>query len=258
MDREDAIALIDALSAKSGIIALVGAGGKKSTIHRLVQAHQAIGTPRIALAATVQTATAPRSLNVETVIIEGNAEAAITAARLQNGTFQFAGPTIKPIRFCGLSDRLIDEVHHHGGFDVTLVKADGARMRMIKAPNDHEPALPSRATTVLPVVSARALGRPLDARLAHRPERLIDILDAEIGTELTPLHVAKLLTSHAGALRRTGGAPVVPIINMVDTPERLTLSKEAASLALSMTKDFDHVVLASMTSERPLVAVVRE
>jgi probable selenium-dependent hydroxylase accessory protein YqeC len=258
MDRENATTLIDALQARSGIVALVGAGGKKSTIHRLVQAHQAIGTPRIALTATVQSAAAPRTLDVETLIIDSDAEARAAAARLENGTFHFAGPPIKPRRFGGLSEQLIQEVHCQGAFDVTLVKADGARMRLIKAPNDHEPALPSCATTVLPVVSARAFGRPLSDKLAHRPELLVDVLDVEIGMELTPLHVAKLLTSQGGALRRTGGVPVVPIINMVDNTERLALSREAALTALSMTEDFDRVVLASMTSDTPLVAVVRK
>ena len=258
MDREDAAGLIEALGAEHGIVALVGAGGKKSTIHRLVQAHQAIGTPRIALTATVQLATAPRSLGLETIIIEDNVEAALSRAKLRHGCFLFTGPPFASGRFRGLPEALIDDVHYRGAFDVTLVKADGARMRMIKAPKGHEPALPACATTVLPVVSARAFGRPLNNKLAHRPELLVEIVNAKIGTELGPLHIAKLLTSQTGALQRTGGVPVVPIINMVDTPKRLALSREAASMALSMTEDFDRIVLASMTSETPLVAVVRE
>ncbi len=258
MNRDDATTLINALGAESGIIALVGAGGKKSTIHRLVQAHHAIGTRRIALTATVQIAIAPRTLDAETLIIDGDADAAIAAANLRDGTFQFTGPPIKPRRFRGLSDDLIEDMHRRGNFDVSLVKADGARMRMIKAPNEREPALPSCATTVIPVVSARAFERSLDQKLAHRPERLADLLNIDVGTELTPFHIARLMTSQSGALRRTDGAPVVPIINMVDNADRLALSREAASMALSMTRDFKRVVLTSMTSETPLVDVVTE
>lgn len=258
MDQNDAKTLIDVLGASNGIVALVGAGGKKSTLRRLLDAHRAIGTPRVALAATVQIAAVPKALGVETLIIDGSTDMAVARTRSQEGTFLFAGPPIRPGRFRGLPGQLIDEIHRRAAFDVSLVKADGARMRMIKAPNDREPALPASTTTVLPVVSARVFGRPLNAKLVHRPERLIDILDAEIGTNLTPLHIAKLLTSQGGALRRTGGVPVVPIINMVDNAERLELSKQAASIALSMTEDFNRVVLASMTSGTPLVDVVME
>ncbi len=256
MDSSEAQTLIDTLAADKGIVALVGAGGKKSTLHRLADAHRAIGTPRIALAATVQTAAPPKSLGVETLTIDGNVDVAIEQARSHDGPFLFAGPPTKPGRFGGLPEQQIDEIHRRAAFDVSMVKADGARMRMIKAPNDREPALPKGTTTVLPVVSARVFGRPLNAKLVHRPERLIDVLDVEIGTNLTPLHIAKLLTSRKGALQRTCGIPVVPIINMVDNAERLERSKEAASMALAMTEDFDRVVLASMISESPLVDVV--
>ena len=258
MDKNTAETLLDALDAGSGIIAVVGAGGKKSTLYRLLEAHRIIGTRRIALTSTVQIATTPRSLHVEHVIVDDTIEGTTETIRRRDGALLISGPSTKPGRFNGLPASAIHDLHRQGAFDVSLVKADGARMRMIKAPNQHEPALPSCAATLLPVVSARAFGRPLDHRLAHRPERLIDVLDSEIGKEITPFHVARLLTSQDGALRRSGGLSVVPIINMVDNAERLALSREAASVALAMTLNFDRVILASMISETPLVDVVRK
>ena len=56
-----------------------------------------------------------------------------------------------------------------------LIKADGARMRMVKAPAENEPVLAPEIATVLALVSVRALGRPLDETVAHRPERVAAI-----------------------------------------------------------------------------------
>ncbi|MEZ5931323.1 MAG: selenium cofactor biosynthesis protein YqeC [Alphaproteobacteria bacterium] len=259
MDRAAAEALVDALRARSGIVAAVGAGGKKSTLYRLLEAHRALGTRRVLLTSTVQIATPPSGLGVETLIV--GADAAIADIGSRDGLWLIAGPSLKadapkPSRYGGLAEDTIPRLHRSGAFAVTLVKADGARMRMIKAPADTEPALPEGVTTVLPIVSARVFGRPLTEKLAHRPERLCQVIDAEPGIELTPRHVAHLLASPEGGLKRVGSAQVVPVITMVEGAERLAQAQEAARLALAMTERFERVVLASMTGAAPLVDVV--
>ncbi len=62
----------------------------------------------------------------------------------------YACPGDKPGRRAGASPPTIERIHREGGFAATYVKADGARMRMVKAPGADEPALPESATTVLP------------------------------------------------------------------------------------------------------------
>ncbi len=255
MDRNTAETLINALGASSGIVAAVGAGGKKSTLYRLLEAHRVIGTRRILLTSTVQIAAA--KLDIETHVIDGDdVDDVIARTNGRDGAFFIAGPGKKPGRFSGLPEALIPRLYREGPFALGLVKADGARMRMIKAPGDDEPALPDGVSTILPIVSARAFNKPLTERMVHRPERLATIIDADIGTEINPGHVARLLSSTEGALRRTGRAEIVPVINMVDRPERQAWAEEAAEMALSMTDRFKRVVLASMTSPSPLVKVV--
>ncbi|MEM8949638.1 MAG: selenium cofactor biosynthesis protein YqeC [Pseudomonadota bacterium] len=257
MEANAAADFINALEASGGIVAAVGAGGKKSTLYRLLEAHRIIGTERVLLTSTVQIAAQPKALEIETHVVEGgDTIAAVDATDGRDGAFFFAGPSEKPGRYSGLPEHLIDSVYRRAAFDVALVKADGARMRMIKAPSENEPALPDGVSTILPIVSARAFGRPLNERIAHRPERLAQVIDADIGTALTPDHVAKLLASPEGSLRRTAEARVVPIINMVDRPERQAWAEEAAEQALSMTRRFDRVILASMISPSPLVKIV--
>lgn len=258
MDPETAETFVDALDAQSGIVAVVGAGGKKSTLYRLLEAHRALGTGRVLLTSTVQIAAVPETLDLETAIIDGDDDVDDVIAQTsgRDGAFFITGPSTKPGRYRGLPEPLIHSLYTQAAFGLGLVKADGARMRMIKAPGDDEPALPDGVSTILPVVSARAFGRPLTERMVHRPEHLARVIDAEIGAEITPDHVAKLLASPEGALRSTGSAEVVPLINMVDNPERQAWAEEAARQALAMTKRFERVVLTSMTSPSPLVKVI--
>lgn len=256
MDRATAEHMLDTLAAREGVVAMVGAGGKKSTLYRLLEAHRAIGTKRICIAPTVQFAFAAKPLDAEMIIrppadMLDDLRSTVTG----DGVVFIAAPSSKPGRFAGLPVDLVARLHDEGGFDVTLVKADGARMRMIKAPKEDEPVLPT-ATTILPIVSAKAFGRPLSPTIAHRPELLADVIAAGQGDLLSPGHVASLLTSGRGSLSRVGDATVIPVINMVDTPERLAPARQAATKALSMTGRFDRVVLSAMTGAMPIVDVI--
>ncbi|MGI9492901.1 MAG: selenium cofactor biosynthesis protein YqeC [Geminicoccaceae bacterium] len=248
---------IDALEARRGIVAVVGAGGKKSTLHRLIEAHRAIGTKRFAVTTTVKMAPAPASQNMQ--MLTGDADEVletVRADRASEASILIAAPSITANRLSGMPPDVIQKIHSEGRFDVTLVKADGARMRWIKAPNDDEPLLPSGVTTILPIVSARVLGQPLSARIAYRPEKLAAVIDETMETQLTPRHLARLLVSDHGALHRVGNARVVPVINMVDEPEMLDLARKAATAALAATDRYQRIVLASMSAMSPLIEII--
>jgi probable selenium-dependent hydroxylase accessory protein YqeC len=257
MDQASAEALLDLLSAQRGVICAVGAGGKKSTLYRLAEAHRALGTVGVGFTATVMMAPPPPGLFGEPLLGRGEALAqALSAAVAKQCLIAFAEPSAKPGRFAGLAPEQVASLHVRHGFTATLVKADGARMRLIKAPAEDEPVLPPGTATVLPVVSARAIGRPLSPSIAHRPERLAQITGAVEGEALAPIHVARLLAAEAGALHKAGDATVVPIINMTEAPAARLVAREAARCALAMTRRFERVVLAAMTAEQPLVEVV--
>lgn len=153
---------------------------------------------------------------------------------------------------------LIRRIQAEADFDVILVKADGARNRWIKAPNEVEPQIPNDATTVVPVVSARAIGKRLSERIAHRRERIESICGVRSGQPITPLHVARLLADQRGGVRGSGKAHVIPLINMVDDEERKALAVEVAEYTLRISNRFDRVVLTSMQRDNPLVDVIRQ
>jgi probable selenium-dependent hydroxylase accessory protein YqeC len=257
MDEAGARALLEVLGAARGMICAVGAGGKKSTLYRLAEAHRALGSARVGYTATVTVATPPAGLFGAPLLDRDDALAqALPRALKDRSLVAYAGPSSKPGRLDGLAPERVAALHARYGFTATLVKADGARMRLIKAPAEDEPVLPPGTATVLPVVSARAIGRPLDLATAHRLDRVARITGAAPGERLAPIHLARLLAAADGALHRAGDATVVPIVNMADDPKARLAAREVARQALALTRRFERVVLAAMTAAQPLVEVV--
>ena len=249
MDTE----LLDILEARCGLVCLVGAGGKKTTLYRLASVHPG----KVGITTTVHIPPFPKSLSIHKVIAdESGLHLSVTKAARKASKIAFAQPSAKLGRFAGLSPATVTQIHAAAGFDVTLVKADGARSRWIKAPGVGEPQLVPGVKTVIPVVSARAIGECLSDGVAHRSECVATLTGLETGEPITSAHVGRLLAHDMGALKDTAAAVVVPLINMVDDKKYEGLAREAAERALALSQKFDHVVLASMKQNNPLVAVI--
>ena len=245
--------LLTALDAHRGLVCLTGAGGKKTALYWLARAHQG----RVGLTSTVHIPPFPRKLDLRTVIVgEGVLLSEVLEAASGERVVAFAHPSQKHSRLAGVKPKLISRIHSCAGFDVTFVKADGARSRWIKAPGGDEPQIPEGAATVIPVVSARVIGEPLSDQIAHRVEHLSAVTGAAPGALIEPVHVARLLSNEQGALRGVGDAVVVPLINMADNEEYTVQAREVAKQALSLTRRFDRVVIAAMRRAYPLVEVV--
>ncbi len=246
-------ALIDLLAARDGIVCVVGAGGKKSILYQLVREHPG----RVALTATAHTTEFPADLPIEQIVDDEATLRDRVLAFGQSRSVAYACPSSKAGRHAGVSAATIRSIHDEGGFAATFVKADGARLRWIKAPATDEPVIVPEADTVIHVISARAIGEPLSERVAHRIERVEAVTGVAPGMPLTPEAVGCLMASEEGALYRTGGTRVVPVINMVDDARQEQLARAAASVALAMTSRFDRVVLCCLQRpSEPVVAVV--
>ncbi|GIX29245.1 MAG: hypothetical protein KatS3mg123_3126 [Burkholderiales bacterium] len=245
--------LLDLFGARSGIVCAVGAGGKKSVLQRLAALHPG----PVALTATVLTPRLPTSLPVAQVVAEEPLlSERVRAAAARHPKVAYFAPSAKEGRLGGVSPALVAQIHRTAGFAVTLVKADGARMRWIKCPEEDEPRIPACAATVIALLSARAIGEPLSERVAHRIDRIEAVSGGKRGEPLTPEQVARLMASEEGLMKGTGSARVVPVINMVDDAEREALARQAAEAALALTRRFDRVLLCRLRAENPLVGVV--
>ena len=222
--------LTEALFAEDAAVAVVGAGGKKTTIYALAE--------RLDRAVVTASVRIPIfDPHVETVEVTDD-----PVDRLAN-----ASPNEFPLglvreRERGRDDRYLGYgreavasiVDAHRGDGSVLIKADGARMREFKAPGDAEPQIPDSVDVVVPIASVSAVGEPLDQESVHRPERVREVaraagVDAEIGEPIGPETVAAVLASDRGGLRNVPeGARVVPLLNKVDDEADLAVARRIA------------------------------
>lgn len=242
--------LLDALNAHSGIVSLVGAGGKKTTMYQIASSHPG----RVLLSSTSHMY--PYDERYVDTILTVTDEPPAVEVLAQSRVIAIGGKTETPKRIGGIAPPLVQQCYLHGEFDIAVIKADGARARSVKSPGPHEPIIPPGTSTVIPIVSANVIGRPLNDRIAHRPERLTELLGVAIGETITAQHVGQLIAHPNGLMKGVGPATVIPLINMVDDDDTQVRAKDAAEIALALSDVADRIVLASMRDGR-LVDVVK-
>lgn len=237
--------LVQALGADRGVTCFVGAGGKKTTIYALAER---IG--KAVVTATVRIP--PFAGQVADLVCTDDPVAAVT-----NRTTWPVGlvPVREGNRYLGYEPGVIDTLA--AAVDVPiLVKADGARSRLFKAPGADEPLIPTVANVVVPIASVKAVGRPLDEETVHRVERVSDLTGLAPGEPITATGIGRVLASPQGGRKHVpDDATVIPVINMVDDDTSEPVAREIAA-AIHRRASVPHVVLASMQPPARIVAVV--
>ncbi|EMA58556.1 selenium cofactor biosynthesis protein YqeC [Halorubrum kocurii] len=243
--------VVDALDAGAGMTCLVGAGGKKTTLYALADR-----LDRAVLTATVRIPIFDREVAAVRVAEDPIAALAEPANRGAEDAFPLGlvPERERDDRYRGYDPAVVDEIGaaHDGP---VLVKADGARTRRLKAPNEREPQVPASADRVVPVASAGAVGEPLTAETVHRPERVASIADAAVGDPITPELVGRVLAHERGGLKGIpDGATPIPLVNAVDDADDEAAGREIARVVHERAA-VPRVVLARMI-EGEIVAVV--
>jgi probable selenium-dependent hydroxylase accessory protein YqeC len=236
--------LEDAVGAE-GVVCAVGAGGKKSLLYALAER-----LPNSAVTATVRIPIFDEEVS-EVVVTDDPATAVANAAR----PLGVVPEREREDRYRGYDPARIEDLATTD-LDAVLVKADGARTRRLKAPGDHEPQLPDCADVVVPIASVRAVGEPLTDAVAHRPERVAALTDREVGDEIRPEDVARVLSHPDGGLKDVpDGARVVPLVNMADDTSLVQTATEVAAMVHDRA-DVARVVITSLKAEDPVKDVV--
>jgi probable selenium-dependent hydroxylase accessory protein YqeC len=245
--------LLATFGAERGIVCAIGAGGKKTTMYRLAAAHSG----RVAVTATVATPAYPAELDLTLAVAPPESIVDRAGEIADAPRIGLACPHERVDRLAGLPPAAVADIHRQTGRDLTLVKADGARMRWMKVPAPGEPVLPPGTATVIVLTSARCLGEPLTDRVAHRLERVLEVTGGDAGEPVTPALLARLYTAPGGLLTGLDAARIVPTINMVDDEDRLTAARDAARRILGSTPGVSRIILACMKrAENPIVEVI--
>jgi molybdenum cofactor cytidylyltransferase len=250
--------LTDALGiADREVVALVGGGGKTTTMYRL--AREAASRGRRAVASGTARFTRGSARLTAPLLIDAD-EAALIAAALDRlgrdgGWLVVATGEGSQERLLPLSAAAVANLAAAPSIDLVVLEADGSAMRAFKAPAEHEPAIPAAATLVVAVVGADILGRRLSAEAVHRAERVIALSGATAGEPVTPALVATVLAHTEGGRKAVPpGARFAVLINKVSA-RRLAAARRTA--ALLVAAGVERVVLAQAREEPPVVEVIQ-
>ena len=114
--------------------------------------------------------------------------------------------------------------------DVVLIEADGAKLRPLKAPADHEPVIPSACHAVIASAGLDCVGRSI-GEICHRPERVCALLGTDLDHSITPADVAAILSSPLGGRKGVGQAMAFRcLLNKADDDARRAWGKEIRAL----------------------------
>lgn len=208
------------IAAPGDIVAIVGAGGKTSTMFALSRALAAAGRRVLTTKSTIiYRPTMARSPGVAEVPAERWAtelRGLLDERREVTVVTGSAGPD----RWQGVPANRMAELRDAARADCVLVEADGARGRLLKAPADHEPAMPETASVVMPAVNLRAVGQRIDSDQVHRPELVAALLGIPEDAVVSIEYVPKVLLDESGGLKRApANARVWPVLAGVDAVE---------------------------------------
>lgn len=227
--------------------AFVGAGGKTTAVFLLARE---LDRP-VWVTASVHLAVEQTRLGDRHIILNNVLD---IPDEILPGITVFTGPFQEDDRTAGLSFEILEKVNNIAGqLDVPLlIEADGSRRKPLKAPADHEPAIPPFVDQVVVLVGMSGFGKPLENGSVHRPERFAALSDLQIDQPVTPDGVQKALLAEQGGLKNIPlTARRVVLFNQVDTPEQAGMVK---SMAANLLPQF-HAVIAAHLKKESVLAV---
>jgi molybdenum cofactor cytidylyltransferase len=160
-------------------------------------------------------------------------------------------------RFRGLDAGQMEYLRQFAGFHdlPLLIEADGSRQKPLKAPAEHEPAIPPFVETVVVVAGLGGLDQPLGPQSVHRAEIFAELGGLETGQPVSAESLARVLSHPQGGLKNIPPqARKIALLNQADDELRLA---RAGNMARSLLGSFDAVLAASLRDGKVFAAQER-
>ena len=187
-----------------GITALIGGGGKTSTMYALSEELRKKGSVIVCTSTHIlcppQYQYLPR---IDSAIPSGTV---VSTGRIDG--HKLSTP-----------ERSFEELTRFA--DYVLVEADGSRQLPLKAHALHEPVIPEEANKVLVVIGIDGLDRPIE-KAAHRPQLYAEIVHADVKDTVSPQMIRDVVRTYP----RCDGI----IINKADDDEQIAKAEALAEL----------------------------
>ena len=239
-------------AGNSARLAFVGAGGKTTALFHLAYDYSA----GVLVTTSTHFSFHQSRYADQRQIIRSAADLIPLFEEEINGVILLTGELIENNRISGLSPALLDNLKHYADrFKLPLlIEADGSRTFPLKAPADHEPAIPDWVNQVVVVAGMKGIGQPLDGEHVHRPELFAALSELPVGDAVTPEALVKVLVHPDGGLKHIPfGARRSVILNQADSPAS---QAAAASISPKLLVAYDDVLITALKDpEAPIKAV---
>ncbi len=220
--------------------AFVGAGGKTTAMFQLARELD----PPVILTATThlgswQTASADQHVVARTVDDLRGLE--------PRGVSLITGPVNADDRTDAVSESVLLWLHDMTGIRQIplLIEADGSHQKPLKAPAQHEPAIPPFVDLVIVVAAVSALGRPLSDEFVQRADIFATLSGLQLGDPISSEALTRLLTNPLGGCKNVpANTRRVVLLNHADTARA---QAQARGMVRSLLSAFDTVVIASLS-----------
>ncbi len=250
---EKAMLLRDALAlARGEMVALIGAGGKTTTMFHLAKELRRQGYK--ILVTTTTKIFKPAKPHVDRLFLVEDVQSLI------NISAEITGPVIigagcgvnREGKLLGMPVAWLDQLNANNIFDAILVEADGAASRLLKVPDNGEPVIPPSCQTTIWVVAIKVIGKPFTDDWVHRAARARDLLGVAADTTVSEELLLQLLQHEAGCRKSIPPASrQLALINQADSPEEMAAAQE---LGVKLQKlNFDKVVITSYANTEPVI-----
>ena len=196
--------LCEFFDIKPGITAMIGGGGKTSTMYALAEELRKIGSVIVCTSTHILCPPQyPYLSRLSEKLVSGNVVSTGSIDGLKLST----------------PEQSFDELTQFA--DYVLVEADGSRQLPLKAHASHEPVIPKKANKVIVVIGIDGLGKPIKD-VAHRPELYASIVRRDIDAIVTEEMIRKVTDTYP----RCDGI----VINKADDPEAVEKALRLAAL----------------------------
>jgi molybdenum cofactor cytidylyltransferase len=125
-----------------------------------------------------------------------------------------------------------------------LIEADGSHHHPLKAPLEHEPAIPDFAQMVVVVAGLRGMGKPLNSDWVHRVERFAQLSGLVPGEQVSQDGLVRELLDPLGGLKNIPErARRIVLLNQADTRQ---LRSRGRIISERLIPAYDACIVASM------------
>lgn len=244
-------AIIDCFKIEPDVremISLVGGGGKTTTIFKLAAALKQ-QNKKVLITTTTAVYNPEKELYDNIVVLD---RGETVEENWESGSITVLGRTIsEENKLLGVNREFIDNIYSRGLFDFILVEADGSKRKPIKAPDFHEPVIPSFTSKTIGVIGMDSLGKTIDEDTVHRPLIFSKVTNSKIGGIITEDTVVRLILSKEGLFK---GTPVDSerylLLNKADSELQIRQANEIAEKLKGIQLQLNGIIAGSMKHER--------